>query len=122
MNVLGRSASLVALVALIATPAVTSTRFFCRYTGEEITGCAEERTPRDAEVRANECCDQRTFRAIERVRPVEQQQQQAPTPLVIDVPPVLLARVLSVTAAAVRSTAGPSAGPPAFLSHRALLI
>jgi hypothetical protein len=120
--VLRRAASFVALLSLIAAPAVTSTRFFCRYTGEEIVGCDEDSPPQHAAVRAGECCDQRTFHALEGVRPVQEPQHQAPTPLAMDVATVLLPRALPVAAAGVRSTAGPSAGPPAFLSHRALLI
>src|SRR5436305_9233488 len=66
-----RLASMCALVALLAAPSVTSTRFFCRYTGQEIFGCAEGAPRRGAEVRADDCCDQRTFRAVDAVRQSE---------------------------------------------------
>jgi len=112
---------LLALLALIATPAVTSTRLFCRYTGQEIIGCDESTAPEHREIRVDECCQQRTFHALEGVRLVEDQRQQVAAPVAIDAP-VLVAGVFAVATPAVRLTAAPSVGPPAFLSHRALLI
>jgi hypothetical protein len=120
--VLRRSASLLALVSLIAAPAVSSTRLFCRYTGEEITGCAEAATPGHAVVRGDGCCDQRTFRALEGVRLVDEQRQQSPTPVAIDTTPALLSYVFAPAATESIRPSAPSAGPPAFISHRALLI
>ena len=111
-----------ALLAVIAAPAVTSTRLFCRYTGEEITGCAEAATPGHGIVQADGCCYQRTVRALETVRPVEEQRQQAPTPVAIDSAPVLLAHLFAPAASESNRPDGPSAGPPAFIIHRALLI
>jgi hypothetical protein len=119
--VLRRSLSFLALLGIIATPAVTSTRFFCRYTGEEITRCAEAATPDHAIVRADGCCDQRTFRALQSVRLGDEQQQQTPTPVAIDAVPVLLADVAPAASGSNRPVA-PSAGPPVFIIHRALLI
>jgi hypothetical protein len=119
--VIRRSASFLALLALIATPAVTSTRLFCRYTGQEIIGCAESTAPEHAEIRVKECCQQRTFHALDGVRLVEDQRQQVPARVAIDAP-VLVADVFAAAAPAARLTPAPSAGPPAFLSHRALLI
>jgi hypothetical protein len=55
------------------------------------------------------------------VRLVEEHRQQAPTFVAIDAAPVLLAHVFALAAPPHRAIA-PSAGPPAFLSHRALLI
>src|SRR5436305_4471100 len=66
-----RLASMCALLALLAAPSVTSTRFFCRYTGQEIVGCAEGARGAGAEVRGDDCCDKRTFRAVEAVRQPE---------------------------------------------------
>src|SRR6266849_6037187 len=120
--VLRRSASILALLAVIAAPAVTSTRLFCQYTGEEIVGCAESGVPQHAQFRGEQCCQQRTFRALDGVRLVEEQVQQVAAPVAIDAAPVLAADVFAVASPAVRLTAGPSVGPPAFLSHRALLI
>lgn|ERR671935_2678311 len=121
-DVLRRAASFVALLGIIAAPAVSSTRFFCRYTGEEITGCAEASTPKQALIRADGCCDQRTFRALEGVRLVQEQRQQAPTPVAIEAAPVLLAHVFALAAPEPHRPPASSAGPPAFIIHRALLI
>jgi len=110
-----------ALLALIATPAVTSTRLFCRYTGQEIVSCAESNAPEHAEIRVDECCQQRTFHAVNGVRLLDDRRLQAPAPVAIDAP-VFMADVFAVATPAVRLTVAPSAGPPAFLSHRALLI
>src|SRR6266849_7951208 len=121
--VLRRSASILALLAVIAAPAVTSTRLFCQYTGEEIVGCADSGVPQQAQVRGEQCCQQRTFHALDGVRLVEDQRQQAPAPVAIDAAPLIVADVFAVASPALRRlTAAPSVGPPAFLSHRALLI
>jgi hypothetical protein len=117
-----RAASFLTLLAVIAAPAVTSTRLFCQYTGEEIVGCAESGVPQQAQVRGEQCCQRRTFHALDGVRLVEDQRQQAPAPVVIDAAPLLVADVFAVASSALRLNAAPSVGPPAFLSHRALLI
>ena len=119
---LRRCASLLALIAVIAAPAVTSTRFFCRYTGEEIAACAKPGTPTHAVVLADSCCDQRTFRALEGVRLVDEPRQQAPTPIAVDTAPALVAYVVAPVAGQLGRPTAPSAGPPAFIAHRALLI
>jgi len=120
--VLRHCASLLALLGLIAAPAVTSTRLFCRYTGEEIIGCANAGALEHAQIRVDECCQQRTFHALDGVRLVEDQRQQAPAPVAIDARPVLVADVFAVPSSALHLMAAPSVGPPAFISHRALLI
>ena len=120
-TVIRRTASFVALLALIATPAVTSTRLFCRYTGQEIIGCAESNAPEHAEIRLEGCCQQRTFHALHGVRLLEAQRGQIPAPVAIDTP-VSIADVIAVATPAVRLRAAPGAGPPVFISHRALLI
>jgi hypothetical protein len=120
--VLRRCASFLALIALISAPAVTSTRFFCRHTGEEITDCAEAVTPTHTNVRADGCCDQRTFRALDGVRLVEEHRQQAPIHVAIDTTRALLAQIFAPAATVLRRPSAPSAGPPAFITHRALLI
>jgi hypothetical protein len=115
-----RCACFCALLAVLAAPSVTSTRFFCRYTGQEIFGCAEG-APRNTQVRGDDCCDQRTFRAVEGV----QHSGQDPVPIPTGVTIALEAPALApgpVVESAARRTTVRSAGPPAFLAHRALLI
>jgi hypothetical protein len=120
--VLRRIASFIALLSLLAAPAVTSTRSFCRYTGHEITDCAEAETPRHAIVRSDLCCEQRTFRALEGARLLDEQRQPVPTPVAIDTAPSLFAYAFAPPAIESSRPTAPSAGPPAFISHRALLI
>ena len=118
---LRRSACLCALVAVLAAPSVTSTRFFCRYTGQEIFGCIEG-APRGAQVRGDECCDQRTFRVVEGV--AHSAQDPVPMPIgvavAVETPQPALAPVLESPPA--RRAPLRSSGPPAFLAHLALLI
>jgi len=119
---LRRSASFLALLAVIAAPAVTSTRLFCRFTGQEIVGCAEAAAPEHAQLREDACCQQRTFHALDGVRLMEEQRHQEPAPIAIDAAAVLLAHVSALAAPAPHRAPAPSAGPRAFLTHRALLI
>jgi hypothetical protein len=122
-DVLRRAACCVALLAVVSTPAVTSTRLFCRYTGEEIFGCAESGIPEHAQIRGEGCCQRRTFVAPDGVRLLEdQRQQRAPAPVAIESAPVRHTAVFAVRVPVVEQVTAPSIGPPAFLSHRALLI
>jgi hypothetical protein len=118
---LRRVASFLTLLAVFAAPAVTSTRLFCQYTGEEIVGCAESVVPQHAQIRGEQCCQQRTFRALDGARPVEEQRQPGPAPIAVGARPVF-ADPLPVTSSGAQERAAPSVGPPVFLSHRALLI
>jgi hypothetical protein len=110
-----------ALLAVLAAPSVTSTRFFCRYTGQEIFGCTEG-TPRNARVRADDCCDRRTFRAVEAVEHPGQEPSPIPVGAAVPIETMYLAPA-PVLEFRVASRPGiRSAGPPRFLAHRALLI
>jgi len=120
--VLRRCTCFLLLLAVIAAPAVTSTRLFCRYSGQEIVGCAQATATEHAQVREDACCQQRTFHALDRVRLVEEQRQQAPVPVAIAAAPVLLAHLFAIAGPEPQRTIAPSARPPAFLTHRALLI
>src|SRR5712664_1155996 len=90
--VLRRVISAVALLALASTPAVARTRLFCRYTGLEITDCAEQEIPGSPVVQVEGCCDRQVTRPLGIVR-IAQQQEVAPpalialpAPLSFDVP------------------------------------
>jgi hypothetical protein len=117
-----RLASMCALLALLAAPTVTSTRFFCRYTGQEIVGCAEGARARGVEVRADDCCDQRTFRAVEAVRQSEHDPVPVPAKAAIGIVSPATAPAWIHPDEFARHPAVDAAGPPAFLAHRALLI
>jgi hypothetical protein len=122
-SVLRRSISFLALLALIAAPAVTSTRFFCRYTGQEIVGCAEAGVAQGVHVRADDCCDQRTLRSLEGMRQADDSRQLGPAATVaIGASSVLPAAAFELASPAAERAARRSTGPPAFLAHRALLI
>jgi hypothetical protein len=112
---------LCALLAVLAAPSVTSTRFFCRYTGQEIFACAEG-TPRNARIRADDCCDRRTFRAVEAVEHSGQDPSPIPVGVAVAIETPHLAPPPVLDFPAARRAAIHSAGPPRFLAHRALLI
>src|SRR2546428_7306319 len=97
---LRRSASFLALLAVIAAPAVTSTRLFCRYTGQEIVGCAETAAPEHAQVPESACCQKRTFHALDGVRLAKEERQQAPNLIPVAAGPVPLAAVSALAAPA----------------------
>ena len=117
-----RVVSFLALLALLAAPAVTSTRLFCRFTGQELVGCVEAGPQRGAQLRPDDCCDQRTFRALDGTRVEENRPQPAPaTVLMADaVIPLVIASAATPSVRPERSVQ--SVGPPVFLVHRALLI
>jgi hypothetical protein len=120
--VLRRGIAFLALLAVLAAPAVTSTRLFCRYTGQELFGCAESGVPQSAHIRADDCCDKRTFRALEAVRPASDAARAVPQIAAIGIASVVIAIALSPAAPAGQRSPVRSVGPPAFLAHRALLI
>lgn len=120
--VLRRVVSSLALLAVLAAPAVSSTRLFCRYTGEEYFGCAESGVAPHAQARPDDCCDQRTSRALEGARLADNRATPVPAPFAISIDQVLFTAGFVPRTPAVEQRAAPSAGPPAFLSHRALLI
>jgi hypothetical protein len=120
--VLRRALASLALIALTSSPAVTSTRLFCRYTGIEIVGCDESMVPAQAQLRDENCCLKRTFRApdVTRISADDDLRLVAPpsVAIVAIVPEVdVVAPMPSARAERFRD-----AGPPVFLTNRALLI
>jgi hypothetical protein len=110
------------LLAVLTAPSVTSTRFFCRFTGQEILGC-DEGAPRSAQIRPDDCCDRRIFRAVAAVRHSGHELLPIPQGVAAAIPSPEGAPALARESAVVnRRTPASSAGPPAFLAHRALLI
>jgi len=119
--VLRRWSSLCTLLALLTAPSVTSTRFFCRFTGQEIVGC-DEGTPRSAQVRPDDCCERRIFRAVAAVRLSQHELLPIPQPAAAPNPSPQAVPALACDSVVARGTPASSAGPPAFLAYRALLI
>src|SRR2546425_11048070 len=66
--VLRRALASLALIAIVVSPAMNSTRLFCRFTGVEIVGCDESRVPAQTQLRNEDCCLKRTFHAIDPTR------------------------------------------------------
>ena len=61
---LRRVISAIVLVALAAAPIVARSRFVCRFTGLEITDCAEQQVPAASEVQTEGCCDRQFTAAV----------------------------------------------------------
>ena|SRR5438067_7385559 len=119
--VLRRVISAVALLALGSAPVVGQTRLLCRYTGVEITDCAEQDVPAYSLVRDEDCCERRMTRPLaattcaERHDSVSPRICAIPAPIVADAPAIAFA--LSANSLPVAAV-----GPPVFLITRALLI
>jgi hypothetical protein len=109
-----------AILVLLASPTVAQARYFCRYTGMEITDCEQQRVPQQPLVTHEGCCDRRASRvAAPATRPPG------------SVPPQVWALGFSQTQqlplqslALSRQDRLPviDGGPPLFLRQRALLI
>ncbi len=114
-------AATLVIASLAASPAVASTRLFCRFTGAEIVGCSEQQVVQRTTVREKGCCEHRTLQPLGAVRPEASGQFTAPTlvalPVVVPVSPTTLP-----SSPALPSLGAVPTGPPAFLTHRALLI
>ena len=118
---LRRVVSVIALLALASTPVVARTRLFCRYTGVEITDCAEQQVAGSTVVQVEGCCDRQITRALGTVLSGQQREVSPPTlhalPLVSMVDPSDLVQPVQH-----RQSAAAPTGPPLLLITRALLI
>jgi len=117
-----RALASLALIAIVVSPAMTSTRLFCRFTGVEIIGCDESRVPTQTQLRNEDCCLKRTFHAIDPSRILADDGSRFAAPpavAIVEITPEvqLLAAVPSAPVARFSD-----AGPPVFLTNRALLI
>ena len=115
---LRRVLSALVLIAFASTPAVARTRLFCRYTGVEITDCAEQQVPGRAVVQLEGCCVRQVAVPLGSVRGGERQILAPPTL------PAVSTSLAGQRARAVqrRPSAAPPTGPPLFLTTRALLL
>ena len=108
------------LLVVLASPTVPQARLFCRYTGIEVTDCAEQREAERPAVQPEGCCELRL--------------SNAPAP-VLQTPEPVLPQALALApwwaqplpmqpAPAVRGdrVSRGSAGPPLFVQQHALLI
>ena len=92
-----------------------------RFTGQEIRGC-DEGAPRSAQVRPDDCCERRIFRAVAAGRHSEHEVLPIPQAVGAAIPSPGATPALVREPSLVRRMPASSAGPPAFLAHRALLI
>jgi hypothetical protein len=118
---LRRVISIVALIALASTPVAARTRIFCRFSGLEITDCAEQETPGSAVVEAAGCCDRQVTRPLGAVR-IAQAQEFAPLALTAFEASASSDATGRPPAVHEMGRAGFRVGPPVFLVTRALLL
>jgi hypothetical protein len=118
--VLRRFAAVALVLAVVAAPAVTSTRLFCKFTGGEVTGCDEQAVQALTTIKNAGCCQQRTFERSESTTVLSSAQLTPPLSAPIAEPPLSVLFASHQLLERERIPAG--AGPPAFISHRALLI
>lgn len=117
---LHRTASLLALLALVSAPSIARARLVCRFSGLEIVDCGEAHAPEAPSAQDGGCCDQQLTRPLAAmlVHPNLEVAPPAlprlPTAAPLDSSLPRLADRFEVAAAA--------AGPPLYLRTRALLI
>jgi hypothetical protein len=113
---LRRVIAAVALIALASAPVVARTRFFCRYTGIEITDCGQQNVPDRCEIRGEPCCDRQTTRSVAFILTAPQQETV----------PLATLRFPGTVASAAPARPRPAhvhdPAHPVFLITRALLI
>lgn len=118
---LRRIVSAVALLALASTPVVARTRLFCRYTGVEITDCAEQGLPGRPVIQGERCCHRHLSRTLDSV--LTGQQQEIAPPVLQEVRAVsFIDRSDLAPGVYRRQSAATRRGPPLFVITRALLI
>ena len=118
---LRRVISAVVLASLAAAPVVARTRFVCRYTGIEITDCAEQQVPSTPELRTEGCCDRQLTPAASAMLTPSHEEIQPPMVAVL-IAPILVADAPRPTLNGQFAARRPTSGPPVFLITRALLI
>jgi hypothetical protein len=118
--VLRRVTAAVAFIALLGASPVARSSLVCRYTGEEMVGCDEERVPEQPLVRDEGCCDRRAVARLPAASAAAHAQLAAPVLAVVAIAPVTVDVFVQRPRAAEDSF--PIVGPPLFISARALLI
>jgi len=121
LPVLRQVISVVALLGLASAPVVGRTRLLCRYTGVEITGCAEQEVPGHSVLRTEGCCDPQMTRPLAATIGAERYELGSPLVCALPIPVVAETPAVAIAVVANGSLAA-SAGPPVFLITRALLI
>ena len=120
--VLRRALASLALIAIVVSPAMDSTRLFCRFTGVEIVGCDESRVPAQTQFRNEDCCLKRTFHAIDPTRILVDDSSRFVVPPAVATVAIMPGVHLFAAVPSARADRFSDAGPPVFLTNRALLI
>jgi hypothetical protein len=115
--VMRRVAGLVALLSLLASPVVAQRKFVCRYTGLEISDCAEQRPV----VQDEGCCDRRVVPASSAFVTADQKTSPAAPVVALSALAVASPRIPNAPRL-VDARPALAASPPLFLTTRALLI
>ena len=118
---LRRAISAIVLASLAAAPVAARTRFVCRYTGIEITDCAEQQAPTAPELQNEGCCDRQLTPAASAMLTPSHEEIQPPMVAALTTP-VLVEDALRPTVNGRFAERPASSGPPVFLITRALLI
>jgi hypothetical protein len=109
-------------MAIVVSPAMTSTRLFCRFSGVEIVGCDESRLPAQTQLRNEDCCLKRTFHAIDPTRVLADDGSRFAAPPAVATVEITPEVHLLAAVPSSRADRFSDAGPPVFLINRALLI
>ena len=116
-----RAAGIVALLSLLASPIVAQRKFVCRYTGLEISDCAEQRIPERPVLQEEDCCERRVVPALSAF--VAGDQKFAPAaPVVALSAPAFASPRIADAPRLVDARPALAASPPLFLTTRALLL
>jgi hypothetical protein len=116
---LRRVISSVVLASLVAAPAVSRTRIFCRHTGVEIADCAEQPAPPCAQLQTESCCDRQVTPAAGAMQTASREEIRPPVAAAL---PAVVADVAIAPAPVERVERPPSPRAKVFLITRALLI
>jgi hypothetical protein len=108
----------IALLALVALPPIARARFFCRYTGIEITDCEEQRVPDRPVVQVEDCCERRIVPPLAAARICAD--DAAVAPILFAVAPAFHA--LPVLPSVDTPVLSKASGPPLYVVQGALLI
>jgi hypothetical protein len=119
--VMRRVAGLVALLSLLASPVVAQRKFVCRYTGLEISDCAEQRIPERPVVQDEGCCDRRVVPALSAFVTADQKTSPAAPVVALSALAVASPRIPNAPRL-VDARPALAASPPLFLTTCALLI
>lgn len=111
----------ITLLALASTPVVARTRLFCRYTGVEITDCAEQDVPGRPVVQAEGCCHGQVTRPLSALLGNPQAEIAPPTLHALPGTSAVASVQISPPVPRKQTLAAPT-GPPLLLITRALLI